>query len=270
MASRRQRFGQVLLLIVAGSAALTAGPPFQTDDPEPVRWRHYEAYLFGTVDRGPGTSSWTMPAMEFNVGAAPNLQFHVVVPGSYVTPGGAYGLGDIEIGAKYRFIQETATRPQVGVFPMLEVPTGNSRLGLGNGRVWARLPVWVQKSYGPWTTYGGVGCQINHASGMQNSLFAGWLVQRQLSKRLVLGSEIYHQSAQMIGGRQATFVDPGGYFDIHGNLSLLFMLGHTISGETHTVGYLGLYYTWGPKSSASSDAASRSYSGLSAGLARRR
>ena len=23
------------------------------------------------------------------------------------------------------------------------------------------------------------------------------------------------------------------------------MLGHTVAGENHTVGYLGLYYTWG-------------------------
>src|SRR5271157_5049838 len=76
--------------------------------------------------------------------------------------------------AKYRFIQETAKCPQIGVFPLLEVPTGNSRLGLGNGQLWARLPLWIQKSYGPWTTYGGVGYQINHAPAMKDSLFAGW------------------------------------------------------------------------------------------------
>ncbi len=43
---------------------------------------------------------------------------------------------------------------------MLELPTGSSRLGLGNGQVWARLPLWVQKSYGKWMTYGGAGYQI--------------------------------------------------------------------------------------------------------------
>jgi hypothetical protein len=270
MVSRRQRFGSVLLLIAAGSTALVAGPPFQTDDPEPVPWRHFEAYLFGTVDRSVGASAWTLPAMEFNVGAAPNLQLHLVIPGAYVTPGGAYGLGDMELGVKYRFIQESATRPQVGIFPMLEVPTGNSARGLGNGQVWARLPVWLQKSYGQWTTYGGVGYQVNRAVGMENSTFGGWLVQRQLGKRLVLGSEVYYQSSQTIGGRPSTFVDPGGYFNIRDDFSLLFMLGHTVGGETHTVGYLGLYYTWGPGRPGSSQAANRRYSGLSADLARRR
>lgn len=236
-----------LLFLSAAAPAAFAGPPFKTDDPEPVPWHHYEAYVFGTVDRGLGVSSWTLPAFEFNLGAAPDLQLHVVLPAAYLTPPGNYGLGDIELGAKYRFIHETERRPQVGVFPMIELPTGDSRLGLGNGQVWARLPVWIQKSYGQWTTYGGGGYQIDHAPGMKDSLFAGWLVQRQFTKKLTLGTEIYHQEAQAMGARQSTFVDPGGYFNIHPNLSLLFMLGHTISGEEHSTGYLGLYYTWGDK-----------------------
>jgi hypothetical protein len=222
-----------------------AGPPFQTDDPEPVAFRHYEAYLFGTFDRAAGSTFSQVPAIEFNWGAAPNLQVHMILPGAYMSANGAYGVGDAEFGLKYRFVQEAANRPEIGIFPAVELPTGNSRLGLGNGQVWARLPVWAQKSYGPWTTYGGVGYQINHAPGMKDSMFAGWLLQRQISKRLTLGGEAYHQGSQTAGGRQSTFADAGGYYNVRQNLSLLFMLGHTISGERHTVGYLGLYYTWG-------------------------
>ena len=81
----------------------------------------------------------------------------MVVPLTSVTPEAAHGLGDIELGVKYRFLSETARRPQIGIFPMLEVPSGDPRRGLGNGQVWARLPLWLQKSSGPWTTYGGAG-----------------------------------------------------------------------------------------------------------------
>jgi hypothetical protein len=243
-----------LLLSLVLAPRARAGPPFQTDDPEPVAWHHYEAYLFSTVNRGGGVTAWGVPAMEFNIGAAPNLQLHMVIPGAYADPGGSYGIGDIEVGAKYRFVQESKNRPQAGVFPLLELPSGNNRLGLGNGRVWARLPLWVQKSYGSWTTYGGGGYEINHAPGMKDSLFAGWLLQRQISKRLVLGTELYHQEAQSVGARQATFVDYGGYYDVRENLSILFMLGHTVTGERQTVGYIGLYYTWGRSRSASSAA----------------
>jgi hypothetical protein len=236
------------LLILFLCSTVVAGPPFLTDDPEPVAWHHYEAYVFSTVDRSFGSSSRQLPAVEFNMGAAPNLQLHIVIPGVYLTPPEAYGIGDVELGAKYRLLQETAKCPEIGIFPMLEVPSGDSRRGLGNGQVWARLPVWVQKSKGPWTTYGGVGYQVNHAPGMKSSEFAGWLVQRQVTKRLVFGAEVYHQGPQNVGARQATFTDAGGYYNVRENLSVLFMFGHTVSGDRHTVGYLGLYYTWGGKS----------------------
>jgi len=130
------------------------------------------------------------------------------------------------------------------VFPMIELPTGDSGVGLGNGTAWARLPVWVQKSLGPWTTYGGVGYQINRAPGMKDSAFAGWQVQRKLSERLTLGTESYHAEAQEQGGRQSTFWNGGGYYNVRENVSLLFMAGHTVSGEPHTVAYIGLYSTW--------------------------
>jgi hypothetical protein len=252
--------------LVAGCLAgpVAAGPPFLTDDPEPVSLHHYEAYVFGTLDHEDGSTFLQVPAFEFNVGAAPNLQLHVVVPLAYETPGGAFGMGDIELGVKYRFVQETGGRPQIGTFPMLELPTGDSRRGLGNGRLWARLPVWLQKSWGPWTTFGGVGYEVNHAPGMQDSVFAGWLLQRSVSRRLIVGAEVFSQEAQAVGARATTFLDGGGYLDLVGNLSLLFMLGHTVAGESHTVGYLGLYYTWGHdrKPAASAGGTRRGVPGL--------
>jgi hypothetical protein len=228
----------------AGKPA-AAGPPFQTDDPEPVPFHHYEAYAFGVFDRSGGSTFLQAPAFEFNVGAAPNLQLHVVVPMAYQTPGHQFGVGDVEVGVKFRFVQESGRRPQIGTFPMLELPTGDAGRALGNGRLWARLPVWLQKSYGPWTTYGGVGYEVNRAPGMEDSLFAGWLLQRRLDERLALGAEVFSRQAPEVGGRGTTFVDAGGYLNFRENLSLLFMLGHTVAGESHAVGYLGLYYTWG-------------------------
>ena len=102
------------------------GPPFLTDDPEPVAYKYYEAYTFGTFDHSNGGTFAQAPAFEFNAGVAPNLQLHLSVPTAFVRPGIAYGLGDTEVGSKYRFITERRGRPQVGVFPLLELPSGNS------------------------------------------------------------------------------------------------------------------------------------------------
>ena len=49
--------------------------------------------------------------------------------------------------------------PQVGIFPLLEVPTA-AQEGLGNGHATAFLPLWLQKSWGKWTVYGGGGYGI--------------------------------------------------------------------------------------------------------------
>jgi hypothetical protein len=97
-------------------------------------------------------------------------------------------------------------------------------------------------------TYGGGGYAVNTALGMRSYPFAGWLLQRQLTKRFTLGGEVFSEGAISEGGRSSTFLDVGGYYNLKGEaFQLLFMLGHTVAGERQTVGYLGLYWTWGSK-----------------------
>jgi len=129
-----------------------AGPPFLTDDPEPVDYQHWEFYLFGLGDHA-SVSDYNLegPAVELNYGALPETQLHLIVPMTTVgTDGGPteVGLGDTEFGIKYRFFHEASYLPQIGIFPMAELPTGDADRGLGNGRTWFRLPLWLQKSWG--------------------------------------------------------------------------------------------------------------------------
>lgn len=243
------------LRVAALAAALTAanalpaiaGPPFLTDDPEPVGLGHFELYTFGTGDSSSAARSTVGPALEFNAGVLPNTQFHLVAPyASFAPPDGAKmtGYGDTEIGIKYRFVQETASRPQIGIFPMAEVATGDAPAGLGNGRTWFRLPVWIQKSWGPWKTYGGGGVALNSAPGAQNYGFGGWLIQRDLSSKITLGAEAFTQGANAIGGSGYTVYNVGGYYNPSSQLSVLFSVGHSLAGEQHAIHYLGLYYTF--------------------------
>lgn len=119
-----------LLLFVAANAY--AGPPFRTDDPIPVPYMHGELYLFSTgVIDGTGTSG-VGPAIEFNYGVLPNTQFHIILPMAFDAPRGAAsyaGYGDTEIGVKYRFVEQSEYVPDIGIFPLVEAPTGNSATG---------------------------------------------------------------------------------------------------------------------------------------------
>ncbi len=227
-----------------------AGPPFLTDDPEPVDLNHFEFYEFQTLDRFSGNVMVQAPAVEFNWGALPDVQLHVIASLNYFSPisgPSAYGLGDTELGVKFRFVKEGDNDFQMGIFPLAEVSTGNSAQGLGNGLTWYKLPLWIQKSWGPWTTYGGGGYALNAAAGMRNYPFGGWLLQRDLSDQLTLGGELFAQGSDTTADQGFLLVNIGGQFNFSKDFSLLFSGGHSIVGDDQTVGYLGLYWTWGPE-----------------------
>jgi hypothetical protein len=228
-----------------------AGPPFQTDDPEPIDFRHFEFYTFGSSD-GTGLETDTIsPGFEFNWGALPNVHLHIIVPAAAIFPAHdprAYGIGDVELGIKLRFIQETKHRPMIGTFTMFEMPSGDASRGLGLGRTWYKVPLWAQKSFGEWTTYGGGGVTVVNTPGFRNYPFAGWLVQRDLGK-VTLGTEVFYHGPEgpvAPQTRPATMVDVGGYYKFRDpGFQLLFCYGHTVVGQTENYGYLGLYWTWG-------------------------
>jgi hypothetical protein len=250
-----------LFALVFICARAWGGPPFQTDDPEPVDFRHYEFYTFASSDGTPLETDTMGPAIEGNWGAVPNVQLHLIIPAAAIfpsnnprfSPEGAgpseFGLGDFEAGIKYRFVQETKHRPMIGTFTMFELPSGDAARGLGVGKTWFKVPIWVQKSFGPWTTYGGAGMNIFRATGYRNFPFAGWLVQRDLGKKWTLGAETFYHGPEGSGTpqtRPATMIDFGGYYKFRDpGFQLLFCYGHTAIGQEENYAYLGLYWTWG-------------------------
>lgn len=253
----------LLLLLFLRAPQLWAGPPFQTDDPEPVDFRHYEFYQFTMLSSTPVETDPTGPAVEFNWGALPNVQLHVIVPYGAVMPsnnpiyypGGigptAYGLTDIETGVKYRFVKQTKHRPEIGSFTMLELPTGSYAKGLGVGRVWYKLPIWLQKDWGQWTSYGGAGYQIVKQTQYRSFPYAGWLLQRNIGTKLTLGAEVFTHAREGFATPQtqaSTLIDAGGYYYFKNpGLQLLFCYGHSVIGQTENYAYVGIYQTWGSK-----------------------
>ncbi len=225
---------------------IVAGPPFLTDDPEPVDYRHWEAYLFALGDYSGG---YTIegPAVEVNYGVLPDTQLHLIVPMTTVSGDGrptATGLGDTEFGIKYRFVHETNSWPQIGVFPFAELPTGDASRGLGNGRTWFQLPLWLQKSFGPWTTYGGGGEVLNSAPGERNHPYGGWLIQRNFGKHLTLGGELFAQGKDTAADKGFAALNFGGSYKVNEHFNLLFSAGHNVAGDEHTLSYFALYWTW--------------------------
>ncbi len=246
--------GLTLICSLFMSGEAIAGPPYRTDDPEPVDFQHWEFYTFSQGTHVSGDTSGALPAIEFNYGLIPNGQLHIVAPTAFDHPAGGqtlFGYGDTELGFKYRFIEEdkNGARPQVGIFPMLELPTGSQSRGLGAGHVRLFLPVWVQKSFGEWTTYGGGGYWINQSDrlGDKDYWFFGWLLQRKITDKLTLGGEIFYQTADTVDGKDSTGFNLGGSYDFDEHNHLLFSAGTGIQNASATnlySWYLGYQITY--------------------------
>ena len=241
---------EALALVVAAylfSPALAhAGPPYQTDDPQPVEYRHWELYLATQRALTSDGAAGTAPHVEINYGAAPNLQLHLIAPFAYSRPGGGptqYGIGDVELGAKLRFVQEGKHVPMVGTFPLVELPAGSEAKGLGTGHLRVFIPLWLQKTFGPWQTYGGGGYWLNPGEGNRNFWYVGWLIQRQLSKHAALGAELFHTTADHVGGSGNTQFNGGLVLDLASHHHLLCSAGRGLAGESRFQGYFAYQLT---------------------------
>ena len=251
----------LFLLLLAAPCLFAQGPPFQTDDPVPVDLHHYEFYIFGGLDGTPVALAPTGPALEFNWGAVPNLQLHAILPlGASVplnnpvyAPAGAgpitFGLTDMELGAKWGFLKQTPHRPQIGTFPMLELPTGDATKGLGVGKTWYKLPLWIERDWGKWTADGGAGYQLVKQTGLRSFPYGGFLLKKELSESIELAGELFAHGREGVAAAQtgsSAMIDLGGYYHFKNpDHQLLFAYGHSVAGQTENYAYLGLYWTWG-------------------------
>jgi hypothetical protein len=239
----------LLALPAAYPAPAWAGPPFVTDDPEPVEYRHWEVYAASQYQNDSDGVQFTAPHVEVNYGVVPNMQLHLIVPLLYANPRGEasnYGPGDVEIGVKYRFAEETRLLPQAGIFPLVELPSGDSERNLGSGEVQAFLPLWLQKSFGNFTTYGGGGYWINPGAGNKNYWLLGWEAQYDLSEALTLGGEIFHYTASSVGGGDRTGFNAGGIINIDDHNHILFSAGTDFHGPALFSMYAAYQLAFGP------------------------
>ena len=228
-----------LAVLAASSKTAMAGAPYISDDPEPTDYRHYEIYLFtnGTNTRHDTSGE---AGIDFNYGAAPDLQLAAVIPAAYESADNASteaGLGNVELAAKYRFLHQSEIGWDVAVFPRVLLPSASSRVG--NQHASYFLPIWLERDWGGWSTFGGGGCTINRGGDSQDFCLAGWALTRQVLPDLQIGAEIVHQTAAAKGGRASTGIGFGLRYDLSDNYHLLAYAGPGLQNAAATD-----RYTW--------------------------
>jgi Putative MetA-pathway of phenol degradation len=206
-----------LALSVASPAV--AGPPYETDDPVPTDTGHWEIYAFGSAE-GLGKAYDGTGGFDLNYGPIEDVQLTATLPVSVTHDGGTQsGLGDVELGVKYRVYKNDAKGLAVAIFPRIILPTATN--GFGSGKVGVLLPIWAQKDIGSWSVFGGGGYRLNPGAGNRNHWLASVAVTHELSEKFSLGVEAKRQGPDVIGGRATTLLGIGGFAKLGGPFALL-------------------------------------------------
>ncbi len=237
------RLRRASLFFLLTSGLLQAGPPYLTDDPEPVALHHWEVFLFSQGQTLGGVRSGLRPAMEANYGPFANAQLQVQIPLAYADDDGGIrhrGLGDIQFGFKYRFVEEGDLMPQIAIYPQVQAPTGRDEDGLGAGRWRGLLPLWLQKGFGPWTTCGGGGWWKNPGPGNHDYWVLGWQVQRELAEGTSLGFELFRQGSPSLDLPATTAFNLGFEQRVWGKIQFIGSAGRICQGPKGSQFYLGL------------------------------
>jgi hypothetical protein len=232
------QLGKALLGAMALLSGLAqAGPPFRSDDPGIVDEGHYELLPFYSQTLAEGGRSGALPGLELHYGLLKGVEVDLILQAAFSTPPGAgtgRGFGDTEIDVKVLLADETETRPAIAFIPKFVLPTGNADRGLGNGGSQVFVPLWMQKSFGKFTTYGGGGYWFNNGTGNRNDWFFGGVTLYQVSDAWLVGGEIFHSTPQTVAQGASTGFTIGAMYQIDEHSQLLISAGKGLQDAAQT------------------------------------
>ena len=137
------------------------------------------------------------------------------------------------------------TCQRIGVFPLLEIPTGSARNGLGNGSLQSLSPALAAKKLGQMD--GLWWWRLRHKFRRGSSRLAippAACYSGRFCSNAVVGLEIYHRTAQQIGARDDTAFNLGTIIDFNEHHHLLLSAGRSIDGPTAFQSYIAYQFTF--------------------------
>jgi hypothetical protein len=207
-------------IIMGAAVPAIAGPPYLNDDPVPTGKGQWEIYAF-TAGEGRGSNLDQDVGLDLNYGAVTGVQLTATLPLSFThgkTQGWRGGTGDVELGIKYRFLEDKKAGFSAAIFPRAILPTASNSRG---EKTRFLLPLWLERDFkGGTSLFGGGGYEINPGPGNRDFWLGGITVTKDLGEALSLGTEISWQGSDTIGGTNQTRAGIGSIVKLseHGNL----------------------------------------------------
>lgn len=225
------------------AAPLNAGPPFTTNDADPPAVGQWELILPFTLGRSrDGSLGGEFTTFDINYGFDAFTQLSIEVPVAYSRPRGErlrWGAGDVLLEYKRRFGTDQA-RGYFGINPEVTLPSGDEERGLGAGRVTVELPLLYEKRWGQTFFYADVRYKWRAGDAGKSFWFFGAVVERQLTKRLEIGAELFATTPTEFGGEPAAGFNAGFKYALHEHAELLVSGGRDLRGDTKLALFLGI------------------------------
>lgn len=221
------RSALVGLALVIGTA--WAGPPLETDDPDTPGPGNWEINVASSLEKRGGTWEFT-PMLDLNYGVGDRLQLKLKPRMVILDEPGRdtrSGLGNIQGGIKWRFLDEGDHGIAASVYPQLDFnPPGHSDArGLVDDGTGFYLPVQVARTFCLTRLYAETGANWREHRGSE--WIAGLAAEHPLTDSFRLVGELRATWERGSRGPELLF-NMGCKWSLLENLTVLASAGHTL------------------------------------------
>lgn len=232
-----------LLIFVFLPVVAYGGPPMLTGDPGTPGDGKWEINVAAVLEKRRSESRWEAPALDLNYGVGERIQLSYEVPWIVLSPEGENtrsGLGNSNVGVKWRFLDEEKQGISMSTKPEFEFnpPNSSADRGLVDEGTVFRLPVQVEKKLGPVT--GGLEFGRAFKQKQEDSWIYGFILGHRFTESLEMLGEI-HGTGRPDFRKHETVFNVGGIWDLSKTYSMLFSAGRSFQSSAGDAPTLLLY-----------------------------
>jgi len=243
----------VSLLLAPALVRAQGGPPYYTNDPGTPGTNNWEINIGYMPFLYNGLSVSHTPDVDINFGLGERIQLtfeNAVLRDRFGSGKAEYGIGQDQLGVKWRFYDNEKNGLGISVFPQVSInnPDNSVRRGITPPGASLLLPVEFTKKLGPVDINWELGYNAVHKG--PDGWLAGFVIGHDVTKNLELDAEFYSLSNFNHSNNQQT-LDGGLRYKIHPPFILLVMAGRSMTaardGQPSFVGYFGMQFLLPPK-----------------------
>jgi hypothetical protein len=242
------------LLAASVSRSVVAGPPLVTDDPETPGRGGWEVNLSHTIESTREAFLMELPLVDINYGFQDNDQFKVEFAVVSLDPAEGnhhWGVSDLLVGYKYRFLEEDQAGLMASFYPQLAVPTGNRHVAIGSGSTELLVPFQAARHFcdDRLLVYAELGYHLVFDAPERNRWKYGVAAQWQLREGLEVMGEVGGFACPQRGEPDDVFFNLGLAWTLTEHAALISSAGRSFRDGRHGTpeftSFVGVQLTWG-------------------------